>query len=682
MSWVVTKLSIQGMKGILDRGGDFELARERSPRSIAIYAPNACGKSSYADAVEYLFSEDGSVGHLGTEGADSECGGKHAIPHVLAEERRIEPKVSMTIVNSESGKSVQVTRLVQTDRDDDMPPELRPFVRAAPAHRILRQHDLRRFVVDMTAVEKYAELSRWFGLTHLEQVLKHLETTSSILEGRDLGWEIVGRVQDIARHTNKSVTEYDERAVFDWCEAEAERHLGKRPAIDSLEGMKKVIRTLRRFQGRIIVASSATAEPYQARLTLEEIATDLISQDGLLQACHTALTDAVAAERQTESLFTRAKTGIFQGVWDAAKGVLESQITDECPVCRTPWRRTRAGSQEAALITITRSHDELAELAAARNEQKKATHRLKRAIRDLEARLAQVSTEVRKLSLSEIETQATELVQAARTLVTTDRFPSQMQDECEALLSRCHQFVAQRLQPVLQSLQLMMVPVTTTAVEATLERFELLRDTLTRLRELRREQEEYHKVKRSFEAMAEVIQQRAATLVNDVVATLEDDVQSIYQMIHPADTVPNLHIVPDIESRTLSVQVDFHSPDGSTELVLSGAEVRAVPPASYLSESQINTLGLALFISSVGLFNREFPFLFLDDVVSSYDADHRERIVDLVAEHLDRFQVFLTTHDELFYSMLKDRLHDKGWLFECISGWDFEHGPQLEADTL
>jgi len=233
MGWIVAQLSIQGIKGIPERVGDFELAQEGSHRSIAIYAPDARGTSGYADAVEYLFSEDGS----------------------LTEERGIEPRVSMTLVNSETGESVQVSRLVKSGQANDMPlPELRPIVRAAPAHRILRQHDLGRFVVDMTSDEPWGQdaaelLSRWFGLTHLEQVLKHLEATLSELAGRDLSWEIVGRVQDIARHTNNSVTEYDERAVLDWCEAETERNLGKRLVIDSVEGMKKAIRTLKRLQG-------------------------------------------------------------------------------------------------------------------------------------------------------------------------------------------------------------------------------------------------------------------------------------------------------------------------------------------------------------------------------------------------------------------------------------------------
>jgi hypothetical protein len=676
MGWIAKKLGIQGIKGVLDRGGDFELAEERSPRSIAIYAPNACGKSSYADAVEYLFSAEGSVGHLGTGGA-SERGGRQAIPHVLVEERGIEPRVSMTLVHSESGESVQVTRLVQTDQAAEMPPELGPIVRAAPAHRILRQHDLRRFVVELTPGEKYAELSRWFGLTRLGQVLKHLGTTSKVLEGRDLGREIEERVQDIGRHTNNSITEYDERAVWDWCEAEVERHLGKRLAIDSLEGMKKPIRTLKRLQGRIILASAA-AESYQAKLTLEQMATGLLSQDGQLQVCHAALTDAVAAERRTESLLTAAKNSVFQEVWGAAQEILASQITDQCPVCRTPWVRTRAGSQEGTLITITESRNELAKLAAAQKEQQEATRELQRTIREVAARLAEVRTRAKKLSLSEIETQATELVTVARTLATTSRFPSQMQDECEALLSRCQQFVAHRLHPALQSLQVMEVPATTTQVEETIEHLQALWDTLIRLQELQREQEEYPKVKRSFDALAEVIQERAAAWVNDVVAALRDDVQSIYQMVHPTDAVPNIHIVPDTGSRRLRVRINFHSPDGSTEL----AEVRTVPPAGYLSESQISTLGLALFISSVGLFNREFPFLFLDDVVSSYDAEHRERIADVIAERLGGFQVFLTTHDSLFYSMLQDRLHGKGWLFERISGWDFEHGPEREVDAL
>jgi len=84
-------------------------------------------------------------------------------------------------------------------------------------------------------------------------------------------------------------------------------------------------------------------------------------------------------------------------------------------------------------------------------------------------------------------------------------------------------------------------------------------------------------------------------------------------------------------------------------------------------------------VSCVRTFNRSFPFVFLDDIVSSYDADHRARIVDVVAEELDDFQVFLTTHDERFYTMLKTRLASKGWQFDRVTGWVFEEGPRRET---
>jgi hypothetical protein len=134
--------------------------------------------------------------------------------------------------------------------------------------------------------------------------------------------------------------------------------------------------------------------------------------------------------------------------------------------------------------------------------------------------------------------------------------------------------------------------------------------------------------------------------------------------------IPEVHIVPDTTAKALSIRVEFHDSE------------RKVPPAGYLSEAQLNTLGLSLFLSSVRRFNKEFPFVFLDDIVSSYDADHRARIVDLIAENLTDFQVFLTTHDERFYDMLRSRMAAKGWLFDRIVRWSLLEGPRRETDVL
>ncbi len=173
MTWTVVRFSIAGIKGVLDQGGELPFGTSKSPKSLAVFAPNACGKSGYADAVEYFFSRDGLVQHLGKGHADSEHGGKHALLHVLAKERGVTPFVAAEVFDAEGKKNVVITRNVITEIDDPAPAELLPLLSAAPAHRILRQHDLRRFVVDMEPGDKYAELSRWLNLDRPREILGH-----------------------------------------------------------------------------------------------------------------------------------------------------------------------------------------------------------------------------------------------------------------------------------------------------------------------------------------------------------------------------------------------------------------------------------------------------------------------------------------------------------------------------
>ena len=667
MSWTITQLSVRGVKGILDRAGDFDLA---GGKSIAIYAPNAYGKSGYADAVEYLFSQDGAVEHLGKGGADSEKGGKHAIPHVLAAERDITPEVSVELYNPDSKVTMSSIREVRTGRVDAIPSELEPIIRAAPAHRILRQQDLRRFVVDMEPRKKYSELSRWLGLEHLEQVLTHLTTTEQTLQRTNPDREIDERVQDITKHTNEAVTRYDQLATLQWCAVEAKRHLGRAISIDSLDDIDLCLQSLRERRDEIVILQGKVSEAFEAKSAIEKITSELPSENGQLQICETALAKAVAAEEQEEHIRAIAKNSIFQKVWNSAKDILKMQTTDECPICLTPWEKTAVSSQHDALQHITGGLKSLADLTKAQSEQKKTYDQLTTVTKDLITRLRDVETAAKKLSLEGIADNVSNLAEEIKNLLETGDLPSPLQENYKTLLQQCHQLFVEKLPIVLHGVKIDGIPKPAKEIEETIEHIRMLKNTLIRLAELQRESEEYRKVERNFSAVANVIQESAATLVDEVIRALQKDVVAIYQKIHPKSVIPNIYIEPDTESKTLIVRVDFYSPD------------RRVPPAGYLSESQINTLGLALFISSVRFFNQDFPFIFLDDIVSSYDADHRGRIVDVIAEDLQDFQVFLTTHDERFYSTLKSRLSGKRWQFERITSWTFDQGPKREVDAL
>ena len=66
--------------------------------------------------------------------------------------------------------------------------------------------------------------------------------------------------------------------------------------------------------------------------------------------------------------------------------------------------------------------------------------------------------------------------------------------------------------------------------------------------------------------------------------------------------------------------------DKGAELVVGFHGTRQRPPNGVLSESHLNSLGVALFLAMAESFNEDVGFVVLDDVVNSFDINHRGRL--------------------------------------------------------
>jgi hypothetical protein len=284
MTWTVLRFTIVGVKGVLNQGGDLKFGSPKSTKSLAVFAPNGCGKSGYADAIEYLFSRDGLVEHLGKGHADSERGGKSALVHVLAVERGITPVVGIDVFDLESGNVVTVIRKVTTAIDDPLPSQLLPLLSAAPAHRVLRQHDLRRFVVEMEPGDKYAELARWLNLERLRETLGHLKTAENALKKASPDKELEERRRDLALHTNGAVTTLDESAVYTWCRVQAGRFLEGLATLSTHANLASVVDRLRTKRNSLIT-SAVNTERIRARDQAREHTASILGAAGSLSSC-------------------------------------------------------------------------------------------------------------------------------------------------------------------------------------------------------------------------------------------------------------------------------------------------------------------------------------------------------------------------------------------------------------
>lgn len=123
-----------------------------------------------------------------------------------------------------------------------------------------------------------------------------------------------------------------------------------------------------------------------------------------------------------------------------------------------------------------------------------------------------------------------------------------------------------------------------------------------------------------------------------------------------------------------SGQVEF-------SVVFDGRESLS-PPQRIMSESQLNALGLALFLARAKREEQPWRTLVLDDVVNSFDAPHRQGLLRLLAEEFGEWQVIVLSHDSAFRDIAQYQLGELGWTFKEIVAWDPSGGPVLDEGDL
>lgn len=104
---------------------------------------------------------------------------------------------------------------------------------------------------------------------------------------------------------------------------------------------------------------------------------------------------------------------------------------------------------------------------------------------------------------------------------------------------------------------------------------------------------------------------------------------------------------------------------------------RVSPAYSYLSESQLNSFGLAVFLASVRHVNRDFRVVVLDDVVNSFDAYKRPQMIKLLKQEFTDFQVVVLTHDDVWWTELIDQCPQ--WARAKIKRYEPGIGPVVDV---
>jgi len=155
--------------------------------------------------------------------------------------------------------------------------------------------------------------------------------------------------------------------------------------------------------------------------------------------------------------------------------------------------------------------------------------------------------------------------------------------------------------------------------------------------------------------------------LNSFLDFFSNDINSLYQFMNPGEKVEGIKFIPlekDDELTGITLKMQFFD-----------NEVQ--PPHKFLSESHLNCLGISFFLTAAKAFNKNIGFLILDDVISSFDSNHRSRFADLLIDKFSDYQIVLLTHEKHWFEYVRNAVKSKNWIVRSIK-WNDEKGTHLD----
>ncbi|UYP48604.1 DNA replication and repair protein RecF [Candidatus Lokiarchaeum ossiferum] len=156
--------------------------------------------------------------------------------------------------------------------------------------------------------------------------------------------------------------------------------------------------------------------------------------------------------------------------------------------------------------------------------------------------------------------------------------------------------------------------------------------------------------------------------IQEIFTEIQEKVRIFYRMLHPTDDFCNI-ILDHVDNNKLKLLIDFSTSNGQD-------------PRAYESEGHLDSLAICIFLAYFKTFHNEFPYLILDDVLTSIDSQHRSRYCDLLLSNFPNQQLIITTHDKIWFDYISGHIRAKGqqskFLEIQIIRWDLEGGLQFK----
>lgn len=605
------------------RGAANSVTLETGMKNTVVYGSNGSGKSSFADALEYIIAR--KILHL-----QHEYSGKQQEKGILNTHK---PSKQDAVITITLDTPLQLAAKIASDGSPSFsstPKGLIDVVQTwRPEQLLLRQNEVSDFVND-TKGGKYSVLLPLLGLSNFEcaadniSKLNALVTQISLIDSKK--WQLTEANAKVAKYFSDT----KDATVIQKLKAIAGDYGIE---IDSYPSVEQLLDALHAVLMAMVNSMTPEITIYTLLKQIHELDLPKI------------LSSAMKKQAQIQGKIDRLLDNRIQVLLEAQQyltNVAPDTHSIECPACGQTITRTQFQKHVETELTSLNT------LCSGRDAAKEARKKLKDSI---DQTLANLSDE-NILALLKKKTNA-------GLKVTVEKLSSFNATTWHNQFTTADQILLSSLIEPIASFAKEVVNKAPPSNAKLMEDLEIIATTKT-IPQMRRLETEVSSINLITDGLVKAeadIRKAIRSKTKAMITVITKDIQGLWSKIHPQEP---------IESITLYLPEDA---DKSIDISLKFFGISQPSPRLTLSEGHRNSLGLCIFLALARLpINADKP-IFLDDIVSSLDRGHRNNVTKLLLNDFGERQILLFTHDRDWFQELKIELPGKTWKKMVVKPW-------------
>jgi len=650
----IKNVSITGLRGIKKK-----ISLDLREKSILLYGDNGTGKSSITDAFEWFYYD--RVDHLISEEIGRD--GKEALRNIhLVDNDNATFQIKCTSDKIDNTKSLNIKRgkliTEYTNNEDSF---LDYINKSIQENLLLRHQNLRNFV-DYKKTDKLKYFSEIIGFSDITKIRDVLIKSFNAIrsEIKNSGYETQIQTQQTTLLTNIGANIHSESQLFEKIN-ELINPLNTGIVINKFSDIDSLIEIIKKPTDNKIIE----------KISFLQKCSDLLTN--IKKDIKTINDQYLKYFNEFEKLFKDIETikqKFFEDLLNKGVKLLSQKYyTDnKCPLCLQNKDKLELIAEiNNRLGDIKSSQQKLTEFENIKTETKQL---IDNKIKQIDSILTEklISEEIHSEIKKSIET-----IKSKLSLFTSEINVKLLEgkkiktiDEMK-LVSSDFDYISS-IDSNISSIKEELKKDNSSDIRV---KIEFAKDAFAQIKKLEVNRDKLNRQKDSIEIIYNEFIKKQKKGLESFLGKFSSTIDEYYQFMNVDEAFKSINIIPiqdEDDLRGITIQLNYN-------------EKEITPLQKYLSESHLNCFGLAFFLASVKAFNKENKFFILDDVISSFDSNHRKRFADLLFEKFNDYQIILLTHENEWYEYISAIAKNKGWLLNKIN-WTDEKGTHIEDSIV